>query len=1329
MVFSLGNLLVLGIVLVILAIYRQIDKSNRSLEKVRKYADKAREELDGVVVEKVRNLKDLAIELEVHQKAAKEILKRTQGIEDGIQEKFSAADSIAARIKEYDRVLDELVQMTRRAEENIGRIKEESEFTDTVAKKIRVVSTKLDEQEARIPDLVKVFQEKNGEVLKIAEEKVLHRAEERIGEMEGRLSLAAAKADELNLFMRTTESETREHGERIKQNIAGLGEELVTKVTSDLSKIEEEYGQRLDDAARRGESLETKALVKLKEHIEEKLKVLSRELTAQIEAGKSDIESKMDGLGAVVDRARSDATEEMEGIKAENTAAIGTYRAVLRDKLDDLEGTLYQAEKAMEEKIAAVQEKGFQQTDSMVTRINQDIEAKTQSLQADMDHRLAQLYQTAAASGEKIEEMYNSLRARAEDWSGKLEKALTEISGRVKIFDDHVHSALGEGKVLVEAHLSETRERLSSFEEDTLRKVADLRTSLEAAETEVRSRAEEVSGRADGLIGETLEDLRLRINGVREEGDKLGAAAIERCKALVAGNEEQIRLRIEKISGEIARAEDLNTEASERISRIKETMDGNSKSIETALQRFMADFEARITKTGEALETRVIGDLDTRLQDYEKNINYRFSRIEEVSQEVDNLENTLRVTMDRITARLREDFSNFGKDLHEKRLSDKALMEKAMEDLKDAMGELERGLAELKTRAYDNVSEKLKIFEDEFFHDLHSRDQAMQSKFSEWQSKLDSSLDNLARDEQEERTRLEQQYSEDLKGRLGEFQGRVNLQIDKFEGQVGEFQRTISGRMGDSEKILSSFQENIRQDIEEAKSNSKASIREEFTRHDAEIGGELEGFQKNFDLRLKGLRDTFENREKELSDLLENVRSDVTLWQAKVLQDLKSSEAEVNNQFAGFKVQVSGTISGLRDDFTAQKNDLVNSTNEERLRLKDELKTLGEGVATLEEDLKKRTEEALEAFRNEYGEFQGEYIRRNKDLQTEADQKIRDFRNIIQDTREQFDTLHQKLFGKIEESSKLLSVNLSEIDKRQKNFIEQTKIFERADSLKISLQENIEELKGELSKVDAHRKEVKEMESQFVKLKKLGDEVTEKMSRFIAEKRRIDNIEEDYKRLMGLSESVEQKIRQVSSTDDSIQTIQASLRSLESLQLEVDSRFERLEKKRKILDLTTEGVDKNFQTLGEMEKRILSIEDELGALPDRMDALSERIRTLSSGKDQADDAVKQLSSIDGLLKDLEGRMDSLQKAREWLARTETRIEEVSRDAQEQVKLLGSLLKEGAKTGVKKERGAPSMSARETVTKLAHQGWTVEQIAMATKLSRGEVELILELIGK
>ena len=78
MMFDLGNLVAIGITLIILLAYRILDRDNRSLEKVKKYADKLREELSSHADQRAEDLKAYAIDLEVHQKAAKEVLRRVQ---------------------------------------------------------------------------------------------------------------------------------------------------------------------------------------------------------------------------------------------------------------------------------------------------------------------------------------------------------------------------------------------------------------------------------------------------------------------------------------------------------------------------------------------------------------------------------------------------------------------------------------------------------------------------------------------------------------------------------------------------------------------------------------------------------------------------------------------------------------------------------------------------------------------------------------------------------------------------------------------------------------------------------------------------------------------------------------------------------------------------------------------------------------------------------------------------------------------------------------------------------------------------------------------------
>ena len=186
--------------------------------------------------------------------------------------------------------------------------------------------------------------------------------------------------------------------------------------------------------------------------------------------------------------------------------------------------------------------------------------------------------------------------------------------------------------------------------------------------------------------------------------------------------------------------------------------------------------------------------------------------------------------------------------------------------------------------------------------------------------------------------------------------------------------------------------------------------------------------------------------------------------------------------------------------------------------------------------------------------------------------------------------------------------------------------------------------------------------------------------------------------------------------------------AIEDIEKDVTQKFERLEKKNSILESTTEGVDRNFQRLTELEEGLKKMSETFAPIPDQLDKALDKISIIQKSKKQVDLAVKQIESMDSLLKEIEDRTAKMQKAREWLARTETRLEEISNQAQEQVKLLGSIMKEGAKTG-KEDKGAPSMGARDVVIRLAHQGWSVQEIARTTKLSRGEVELILELLPK
>lgn len=141
------------------------------------------------------------------------------------------------------------------------------------------------------------------------------------------------------------------------------------------------------------------------------------------------------------------------------------------------------------------------------------------------------------------------------------------------------------------------------------------------------------------------------------------------------------------------------------------------------------------------------------------------------------------------------------------------------------------------------------------------------------------------------------------------------------------------------------------------------------------------------------------------------------------------------------------------------------------------------------------------------------------------------------------------------------------------------------------------------------------------------------------------------------------------------------------------------------------------QTLEGLQPRVQAMQDTVATL-------QERVQTLIRGTDRSEQALAALARLDTTMTELEQRAQRLQRARTWLADTESRLEQINRGAQEQVRLLGTLLRNEEDGG--SAAAGPPLGKRESVDKLARQGWSVPEIARATRLSRGEVELILEV---
>ncbi|MFP4430254.1 MAG: SpiroCoCo family coiled-coil protein [Spirochaetaceae bacterium] len=1049
--FSPGNVIVLLIVLIILAVYRQLDRNNRSLDKVKRYAERVVGDLDDLVQEKATAIRDMGIELEVHQKAARTVLDRIKELEDGLSKRAEQIERIGTRIGDYDTALDELLKMTERAEENLARVQSESEYIDSVGNRLKISQEKLKALEIRIPEITADFAKRNDESLQGA----------------------------------------------------------------------------VDNAVRYADAR-------------------SRELADTLEA-------------------------------------LGRQAGSLDERFDDLEAAN--------------------------RRIGEETEKGLRELQADI----------------------------IETGRGQLDKMEASV-----------------------AAYEESFARIEADYQGRIRKVAEDASSLQ--DTTFRSLKERIENQSSGI--------RLELTGAIETYQK-------ECTAQIREANNQLRVRADELSKHIETASSKLSERLGEVNEKAEALEGEEARLDQKIDDNKKQLSESLDRQIRGLEHSVLETVEARIKQYEEAVGYRLAKLDSVGSDIDELETSLRESINQVSTRMRQEFETFSRELAEQRAEDGRRAQEEMSALHRGMEEVEGGLDKLKQQAYENVSEKLQLLEDAFFTDLREREAGLGTQLTDWQTVFEKRLDESRNAQWELLRESEARSADDFKRSLSELQERFYGGIEKIDTQLDDFRSGLSAKMGETESTVERFKETAEERLESIESEAEKALSTEIGKLSSSVREEIETHRRHVEKDLADFQQRFESSKQQLAQDLEGSRSEMSIWHAETLKRMNET---------------------------------------------------GDRIAELESALKSRTKEALDEFKERFEEMRTSVEARNQELGVEADTRMRDFRSFAADLREQVANTQQKLFGKIDDEAKLLAVNLAEIDKRQKAFVEQTKVFDRADALKLALQESIQELKTDLSKVDAQREEIREIEVQMGRIRKLSGEVNERVERFLGEKRRVDSLEDDFKKLMSMSQAVEIKLDQITSSDDELQAVQARLRSLEELDKSIDERMTRLEKKRNIIDVTTEGVDKNFDMLGKLENRLLGIETDIKELPGRVEELSGRVRELWTGRKDVDTAVKQLRTLEATLDDIEGRMADLNSAREWLARTETRLEEVGRDAQDKVKLLASLVKgEGKKTADGKT--APSLSARDTVIKLAHQGWKVEEIARATKVSRGEVELILELATK
>ncbi len=1365
-----GNLFVLAAVVVILVVYRQLDKNNRSLDKIRKYADSVREDLNAFVEERTATVRDLEAVLKVHDKTGAEILKRIQALESGLLTRVPEVEQLQARLDKYSGSMTELETQTKRIDTHLERVKEETVFVDRVSQRIKTSGEQMTALEASFGKIRQDFTEINKKDLEAVRQNVSEVFEQetlayakKLGEAEQRVASFEAFVNELdakrNSFVREAEAAL---DAKTREALAGAEAALL-------------------DTARQAEDLSMVVFLKLEEKIENQAKETETRLRTALddsEAAVAQTTQQLSARLAAIDAAVAERTVLLDSLGARSEDIAGQLRDSFASEQTQLMSMTAQLKTDLDTAVAEVRERASDESDAMrrefhsaleldrqtskalTQEVRDLIEATRHETQEDerrsveaIETRLAE-YETAFAyrfsqleQAEKdLGELDKNLREAMEKAADKIQSDFaafdTAMAGRRQEEQEALERKLGtanDSLVKLDQDLEELKSRAydnisqkfqgveEQFFADLQRRAASMTQSIEDWQTGLNARFDELRDTAQNERAETerlaAESLKARVQEMQttsfqqlEKLDRQIKEAQEAAATSVATYREDVEQTRSRLAAELAELErGVEVRLGQDRSRIE-------LSATEGLTRLERDLDAKIRSLGDELD-KVRGDYQSGLDAAQSEFTQwqtRFAqRFKELDDDFREQQDVLKTSMAERIGVLTLDVETQREELVVRSAEDRQALRSDMAQIRTQVDDLDGMLRSRSQAAIDAFTREQEELSKELLERSSEDRQTLKNNIAEIHaqiSELEGSLRARSQTAFDTLTNEQDALSKELLDRSSDDRQALKNDLANIRAQIDELDGSLRARSQAAIDAFTREQEAISKELLERSTDDRQELKTDLAGIRAQIG-ELDGTLRS---RSQAALDAFRREQEELSkELLDRSSDDRQTFKS----DLANIRAQIDELDGSLRSRSQAAMEAFTRDHQELAKELLERSTDERVALKSDLAQIRSAIDELDGSLRSRSQAAIESFSRGYEELSQEFQKKSRDLTTDIEIQLRDYREAVADTRDKAEAQQKKAFAKIEDQAAALTSTLEEIDKRQKGFIAQTKIFERADTLREDLTQAVEDLKADIARVEVQRKDLFEIEAGIARIKKIGDETSDKAAKFTAEKKRIDLMDADFQRIVSLSQSMELRLEQVTSSHDLLQDIQLRIRKLEEYSKDVETRYDRLEKRREVLDTTTDGVDRNFALLEKVETTVRGLDAELKVMPAEVEDLRKRLKVLAQGKEDADRAVELLRTLDTALKDVEGRINKMEQAREWIAGVETRLTETKAAADESVQTLATIHKASAAPVVK---GKADGDMRNTVLKLARQGWGKEEISRATKLSLGEVELILEL---
>lgn len=934
-----------------------------------------------------------------------------------------------------------------------------------------------------------------------------------------------------------------------------------------------------------------------------------------------------------------------------------------------------------------------------------------------------------------------------------------------KAIEDVTETVVEEAKVLFSPLLHEYRINLDQLQKSHEEELGKFKRSSSDV-------VREAGGKVDELM-KLIEGLDRRIASV---GDDHIAPLEDRMAGLAAS--------LETVGGRIEAIEDETT----------------SKYLKAAEEEFK-EYIRKLDEYGAGLRENLYGEVEERAKDLSSYVARLEGRVEglltDIRKETEKYGEVLE-----LKAKAHESESDVLKsriiaEINEEANKNFLLLKPVVSEMNEKLVSYKQEFSSILEEVKSELDGKKKAIDDEitgFNREMASHKEAMISELDTRMGELKKRLVTLGERLGTSVDSATKEVSEGFAQRLGEYESRV-VALEGSIGNLRDIARTGQHMIEDRiEKVFTDYKPEIEIKIKDLKQATEAMIseRKELIVRQIEelvekVEGELDNREKEIEALLERVgesvqssNDSLKEQEAALMESVGRVRLDAREELVRELETLKEIfKEEGQKQLERYRKD----LQGLSDEIAtlSSRTEKIHGVIDKKLE--EALRSVGENVQEMEksylktgEEIQGRAQKELGSVSKEIEDVKGTVRGLKEGVVNEVQSSLVNFRAEVEQSFEEhrrtvsereaeilrsMESIAESTEARISESHKdaeellhgfeseagavqdRVERRTSEIEKRIAAFEKESSTIKRAIRYKEKVEEEIEKLIDLVAQVKEDKKDILSLRKVIQTLKRDEGDISARVRQLKSEKKTVSDIAKNAEQAVGLIAVVEEKLGLITSQRDLLESMEGEMKRIQARFETLEKKAEELGKKEGDLEVSIETITKMKDLLSSLEQRTGLLKESMGEIKDieedikkRVTSADEKTRSLMGNESRVEEVLSRFREMDSLVADIEARTNQLQTTRQWLARTESRLTNLAQNAERLAEELSNLTGGGAGTGDAEKGKQPAASGGtlskeaqnkvKTVLTLFEQKWTIPEICKVTKMSRGEVELILEL---